>query len=200
MKKQLPNQLHSRISSIISRHHAQLLWHSSASTAVCSRVSECITELLSSFTDPAFSWNAKIAFIIPREPNIETTGDASHRGGGGHSVVFEFWFDLIWSDEVVYRTKKLPPSDPRYIHINCLEFVVVIIQLIATIVLFRDSTPGELAKQFPNGVPKFPILKSWTDNTPSKGWANKVTAKSRRGQYLLGLYAELLRLYDVGVN
>ena len=101
---------------------------------------------------------------------------------------------------MIHRAKQLKPSDPRYIHINCLEFAVVILQLAATIVLFQDAAPGALAQHFPNGVPAYPILLSWTDNTASKGWANKVTTRSKRGQYLLGIYAKLLHLHDVGIN
>jgi hypothetical protein len=109
-----------------------------------------------------------------------------------------FWFEVGWSDEVKYRL-VLPPSDPGYIQINVLEFLVVILQLAATIVFFQ--TPVEILRTyFPDGIPSLPVLLSWTDSTASKSWANKVSTGSIRGQYLLLIYAELLRLYDIGVN
>jgi hypothetical protein len=172
------------------------LWGSKTQTAVTHTVKGCISDLLHSFTE--FSWSAKIPFIIPRDPNVSTTGDASELGGGGFSTIMQFWFEVGWSDEVKSRL-VLPPSDPGYIQINCLEFLVVVLQLVATIVFFQQ--PTEILKlYFPNGIPVLPVLLTWTDSTTSKGWANKVSAGSTRGQYLLTIFAELLRLFDLGIN
>jgi hypothetical protein len=196
LRKILPGKLHHRILSLVSREHATLLWGSKTNTAITPVLRGCIQELLYSFSN--FSWTAKIPFIIPRDPSVTTTGDASEIGGGGFSSSMQFWFDVWWSDEVKYRL-TLPASDARYIQINCLEFIVVILQLAATIVFFQ--TPIEVLRAFfPDGIPSMPILLAWTDNTASMAWANKVSTGSIRGQYLLTIYAELLRLFDVGVN
>jgi hypothetical protein len=192
----LPGKLKNRVLSLVSLAHAKLLWGSTTHTAITSTVQGCIADLLHSFSN--FSWCAKIPFIIRRDPNVSTTGDASELGGGGFSTAMRFWFEVGWSDEVKYRV-ALPSTDPGYVQINCLEFLVVILQLAATIVLFQTPR-DQLALLFPDGIPVFPVLLAWTDSTASKAWANKVSTGSIRGQYLLTIYAELLRLYDVGVN
>jgi hypothetical protein len=133
-RKILPGHLHKRVLSLVSLAHAKLLWGSKTHTAVSQTVKGCVTDLLSSFQD--FDWSAKIPFIIPRVPNVSTTGDASEIGGGGFSTIMRFWFDVWWSDEVKYRL-VLASSDPGHIQINCLEFLVVILQLAATIVFFQ---------------------------------------------------------------
>jgi hypothetical protein len=61
--------------------------------------------------------------------------------------------------------------------------------------------PPALAMEvFPNGVPLQPVALIWTDNTAAKAWANKVSSTSIAGQNLLGIYAALLKNFQVGVQ
>ena len=89
-----------------------------------------------------------------------------------------FWFAINWSTDIRRRV-KLNSRHPDYIHINCLEFLIVVLQLAAAITRLEDqpraSLPPALLAQFPAGFPHIPTLLTWTDNTPSKKWANKVT-------------------------
>ena len=87
-------------------------------------------------------------------------------------------------------------------HINCLEFVVLILQLAAAITRLEDESPTQqtLRDSFPNGIPDIPTILMWTDNTPSKKWANKVSTASPKGQHLIRVYAELLRRCKLGTN
>ena len=82
----------------------------------------------------------------------------------------------------------------QLVGVSCGDF-----QLAATIVFFQMHTDS-LATFPPDGIPVMPVLLAWTDNTASKAWANRVSTSSTRGQYLVTIYAELLRLHDVGVN
>ena len=71
------------------------------------------------------------------------------------------------------------------IHINILEFIVVLLQLAAAIVKY-ETQPAETSMQ--------PLSKLLirTDNSPSRNWAHKVSAKSERGQLFVSLYAHLI--------
>jgi hypothetical protein len=94
----------------------------------------------------------------------------------------------------------LPTTSPDFIHINMLEFVIVILVLAALIVAFQTLTPDELAAWFPNGLPAIPVVRERCDNTSAVSWANKVTTSSPQGQKLLGIYSELLRSYYLSLR
>ena len=86
------------------------------------------------------------------------------------------------------------PSAPGYVHINAfLEFIVVILQLAAAIVRFEGVMPGDITPYFPGGQPTIPVWLGETDNTVSRSWEARATAKSSQGQSLVSVYAELLR-------
>jgi hypothetical protein len=149
---------------------------------------------LTAFCDPTFSWVAKIPLIVPRIPHAQSIGDASFLGGGAHCEKMQFWFDLIWSPQI-----KKAIAD-KLVHINSLEFIVVIVQFAAMITRFAEMTLEQQQVWFPNGRPKFPVGHCLTDNWTSMSWARRVTSKSLQGQHLIGIFAELLRLFDVGLN
>jgi hypothetical protein len=88
----------------------------------------------------------------------------------------------------VYEGLEKPRSDPGFVHINSLEFIVLVLQVVAALVAFTDPT-------FPNWAshPSFPVLLAFTDNTSAKAWTNKRNTKSQVGQNLLRFYAALLR-------
>ena len=54
-------------------------------------------------------------------------------------------------------------------------------------------TPAEEARVFPNGRPHIPVWLGWIDNTVTKHWENRATARTNQGQQLLGIYSEMLR-------
>ena len=81
-----------------------------------------------------------------------------------------------------------------------MEFAVVVIQFAAFIVRMGTLSDEELDALYPNGCPKMPVLLCLTDNNTAKSWAHRVTTKSVRGQQLIGIYAQLLRLHKFGIN
>lgn len=151
-------------------------------------------------SEPAlFPLESPIGFIIPRSPHSTSIGDASEWGGGAYCTELEYWFDLVWTPETRRRI-KLKPSDPGYLHINCLEFLLMILQLIANVVRYQSLTPEQAHRFFPSGVPALPVLRCRTDNTSAMAWANRVTAKTPEAQRLVALYSQVLRLLTVGLN
>jgi hypothetical protein len=145
-------------------------------------------------------WEAKIGFIIPRVPHFDSAGDASQFAGGGYSRTLQFWFQVRWSDRVVHCATRLHPSQVGFLHINMLEFFVLILEVAATIQFLHDLTPEEELQFFPNGRPVCPLLFAKADNTSGLAWLNKATSTTPQGQLLIPVYSALLRLEEVGVN
>jgi hypothetical protein len=81
-----------------------------------------------------------------------------------------------------------------------LEFIVVILQLIAAVIRLASLSASDRHAVFPDGLPTMPVLLCLTDNSSAKAWANRVTTKSPQGQHLIGIYAEILRTYNIGLN
>ena len=201
--KELPRHLWNRLDSLVARDIATVIWHTQSPIPMTEPVLRELQYLSDYLAQPTNQWSISIGHLIPRDPTFASEGDASHLAGGALSPSLWFWFAVNWSADIRRRV-KLNSRNPDYIHINCLEFLVVVLQLAAAITRLEDqpwaSLPPALHAQFPTGFPHIPTLLTWTDNTPSKKWANKVTTASPRGQYLVQVYAELLRRCNIGTN
>jgi hypothetical protein len=149
--------------------------------------------------DASQPWSISIGHLIPCSLTSISLGDASQVAGGAYCEPLCFWFDIMWS-AYVRDALHLHHKHPRHLHINCLEFVIIILQLAAVITLFESSLPPEVLANFPNGVPSIPNHLALTDNMSSKAWANKVCTSSVRGQMLLSIYAALLCRTYIGFN
>jgi hypothetical protein len=122
-----------------------------------------------------------------------SAGDASQVAGGAITEELKFWFDVCWTEQV-WRGCKLPPSDPDFIHINALEFVVVLIQLAACITALETDYAKSICG---DTLPQIPHLWVWTDNESSKSWANRLTTASPKAQSLLGILSRLLQRNNI---
>lgn len=193
-KYQLPKNLERRLAPLIARDKAMLLWHSRAVFNIPLNVTHVLTRIQASLRDTSVKWEKSIAHWIPRDPTFISAGDASQIAGGGISVELQFWFDVYWSDSVRHGC-QLPPMAPGYIHINSLEFIVVLIQLAASIVALEV---GHAQSIYKGTIPDIPLLSTWTDNTASKSWSNRVTTSSRTAQPLVGILSNLLRRNNIG--
>jgi hypothetical protein len=67
-------------------------------------------------------------------------GDASPVAGGAYCEPLSFWFDIMSSD-FMRDALHLHHKHPRHGHINCLEFVVIMPQLAAVILLWSPLYP-----------------------------------------------------------
>ena len=87
----------------------------------------------------------------------------------------------------------LKPNQPGFVHINSLEFIVIILQLAAIKVRWEGIRNGTDSHHTLDLVPNVLSWLGETDNSVSKSWENRVTARTSSGQGLVGVYAELLR-------
>ena len=193
---QLPKHLHSRIDSMIARDMAALLWSTKSKIAVTATVRDELTYLHSLLANPNYKWEMQIGHVIPRDPQFTSTGDACLTGGGAYCHELEFWFDVAWS------TRTTNAIDEGAIHINMVEFVVVILQLAATIAVVEEQERQQpaTASESQTKIPKLAKLLIQTDNSPSQNWAHKVSSKSDNGQQLVRTYAALLNRTSLAVH
>ncbi|CAJ1957373.1 unnamed protein product [Cylindrotheca closterium] len=101
------------------------------------------------------TWEICIPQMIPRDPHFMSYGDASFLGGGAYSDELLFWFRTVWSPDIVAGI-KLKASNPNYVHINSLEFLVAFLQEVATVVRFEGTSHAH--PQIPKRI--FPIPSS----------------------------------------
>ena len=190
----LPANLLGRIDVLLSRDKAQLLWSTRQHFPITADIRESLDYLLHYVTSSDSPWEVPLGLIVPREPHFASRGDASHVGGGAYSPELRFWLEIAWSKPIIKGATRIKPGNPGYIHINTLEFIVLILQLAAINVRLESTSPDVLKSFFPQGVvPNIPVWFGETDNTASKSWENRATASSRQAQGLVAVYAELLR-------
>ena len=199
IRTQLPPALLDRLSTLIARDKAALLWSSRTKLVITQSIRAALTTIHGVMADATVRLAQHIGFIIPRNPVAESRGDASGLGGGAYCEQLAYWFDITWSERV-RRGITLPSSAPGFVHINSTKFVVVLLQLVAFTVRLETLAIDRRAILLPAGIPTHPILLCFTDNTPAEAWANKVTSKSLQGQPLIGVLAALLRARPIGLN
>ena len=191
--RQLPVTLLHRLDSLIARDRAQLLWSTRQRFSVDSTMLEAVRHLLAYVESTTSPWEVPLGMIIPREPHFWSRGDASLVGGGAYCPGLCFWFDVIWSPQVVRGVRRTKPGESGYVHINALEFVVIILQLAAITTRLATASAQQILTYFPHGRPDIPVWLGETDNTVAKSWENRATASTSQGQGLVSVYAELLR-------
>ena len=195
----LPGPLLDRVASLIAVDKAKFLWSTKQSFSVTQRGREAIRYIHHYVVSSSTPWEVPIGMIIPRDYHFESRGDASLTGGGAYCPRLGFWFEVVWSPRVRAGT-RLSSSDPGYVHINTLEFVVIILQLAAIHTRLQMYRADELPSPFVDGIPHIPVWRCRTDNLVSKSWESKVTARTCHGQSLLGVYGELLRVASIKVE
>ena len=175
----LPENLHGRLESLTSREMAALLWKSNTLISLSEAVLFELHQLYSHLADTNRPGSISIAHIIPRDAQFTSLGDACGTGGGAFCHKLQYWFDIVWTPAT--RSAFLAGD----IHINILEFIVVIIQLVACIT--RAEQSGN-----PFRIQPLSKVLIRTDNSPTRNWAHKASAKSERGQLLVSVYTALL--------
>ena len=196
-KRQLPGNLLDRMTHLISGERARLLWSTRQKFTVDPGTRACVANLHRYVTTTGDPWNVPLGMIVPREPHFWSRGDASLLGGGAYCPGLHFWFDISWSPMTCHGIRNVKPSSPDFVHINALEFIVVILQLAAIQVRLITMTPSQEQLFFPHGRPQIPVWFGETDNTVSCSWENRASARTSQGQGLVGVYAELLRTSHV---
>ena len=194
----LPPKLEGRIDTLISREKARLIWHTRQRFAINDEVRLAlwhITRLANASENP---WETHLGLIIPRVPHFWSRGDASHQGGGAYCPGLRFWFDIQWGPSVVRGATRAKPTDPGFVHINTLEFLTLVLQFVAVKVRFQSSKPEDLVSYLERTtIPSIPVWLGETDNTTSKSWENRATARTPQGQGIVAVYSELLRTTQI---
>jgi hypothetical protein len=194
---QLPQSVIARLESLVSREIAQDLWNWKQSIPKTANLHRELLAIQQSLRTE--HWEIFIPQMIPRDPHFHSVGDASQLAGGALSHSLNYWFVIFWSGRIRAGV-KLSPKHKNYIHINCLEFLVVLLQVVAAVVRFESELSDAMAPLHPNGFPAFPVLQSETDNTATKKWTNRVTTTSSRAHWLVSLYGQLLQRSRVTVE
>lgn len=188
--KDLPKHLEKRTASLIASAQAKLLWNSRCRYQMTPAIAAEVKRIYDYLSDFSLPWEINIGHFIPRIENSDSHGDASWEGSGAFSITLFYWYTLRWSPETLRRI-HLHAKHPDYIHINCLEFLTVLLQLAA--LMTRLDNP-----RYSSRLPAIPLHKCWTDNIPSKSWANKVSSTSIGGQRLVGLLGQMLARTQAG--
>lgn len=197
LKGELPAHLHKRVETLIAVEFAQLLYKSRANIKTSPRVRDELQRILHMLQDETYRWEMSIAHIVPRSPHFVPTGDSSELAGGAHCKELECWYTALWSDRL-RQAIALPPKHPAAVHINILEYIVVILELAMAIVCLEDE--AHMLHLFPDGnAPKMPVLMIKSDNMVSVNWTNNISAKSERGQMFVHIYAEMLERTNAAV-
>ena len=200
LKARLPPNLAKRFHSIFACKLAAALWKDSTPIPIDGPIRQQLQALhayLSDFNNP---WEQSIAHYIDRDPNFVTTGDASLRGTGAFSPGLHAW-TIIDLTPALQACTTLNPKHPSFVHINELEFVIVIIQVAMAIARFEaDSLHRAIRYSFPDGVPEIPLLQIFSDNTTAISWAEKISSKSTKGQTLVRIWAALLQRSNIGIS
>jgi hypothetical protein len=156
-----------------------------------------VGHLLSYVESTDTPWEVPLGMIVPRDPHFWSQGDASLLVGGVYCPGLRFWFDIGWSAKVLHGVHQVKPSSPDFVHINALEFIVIILQLAAIKTRLATMTTKEESIYFPLSRPNIPMWLGETDNTVSKSWETRATARTSQGQGLVSIYAELLRTSSI---
>jgi len=195
LRRQLPASLANRLHSILARDKAQLLWSTKQRHAVTAEIRASLEHLLAYTTDTTNPWGVPLGLIIPRDYHLSSHGDASFAGGGAYCSTFRFWFDIAWSPRTIKGATRTKTSSDEFVHINSLEFIVVILQLAVVLTRLEDCDAGisDPAVYFPAGIPDIPVWLVESDNMVSVIWEQTTTSASLQGQGLVSVYAKLLR-------
>jgi hypothetical protein len=181
----LPRSALHRTSSLVAQEIARALWSEKIKIGNTAEVLANIRLLRDFLANPANKWEEPIAHIVHRAPHATSVGDASQLGGGAHCERLQFWFDVTWSEPV-----RKAMAD-QTIDINCLEFIVVILQFAAAIERFKSLPPAVQQQLFPDGTAsQFPILLVKTDNTSAATWARKLSTSTAKNGHQLILNGE----------
>lgn len=142
-------------------------------------------------TDDTVELSSHLGALVPRTPEWDAAGDACKSSGGGWSTSLRFWWYWHFPSDVEARARLPSATSKGFICINCLETVVIIINLAAAIVVC--ATDG-LDTSY------IPILLNYCDNTSACSWVTKRCRGGLIGRALGRLFMGLLLSTDIGIQ
>jgi hypothetical protein len=160
--------------SLVAKEQAALLWNTQQKIPASEKIKAPLRRILFYVQFNENPWTEKIGKIIPRAVHILSRGDADQtQGGGAYCARLYFWFDIEWPLEVFKGANECKPADAGYVHINCLEFIIVLLQIAAVIEWLRSAPQTQIEAWFPNSLPDIPVLQVDTDNSTTEAWGKQ---------------------------
>ncbi len=82
-----------------------------------------------------------VAHLIPQIPVASIVGDSSLLSCGGYLTTLKFWWHFLFPLKVITRTllHLKDNSDKSFILINCLEYVTIILNYCASLIVFATQ-------------------------------------------------------------
>jgi hypothetical protein len=113
--------------------------------------------------DSGIKIETPIVHLIPRIPTASIIGNSLLLACSGYSITLKFWWHLSFPKNVVKQTLLYlkDNSDKSFIFINCLEYVTIIVNYCASLVVFATWEV--------NNDPH-PVILCITDNTSALNW------------------------------
>ena len=123
--------------------------------------------------------------------------DSCNEGTGGFCQSLTFYWYLHWPEDIYHCTSTFNDKgdSSTYISINMLEYLAMIIGLVATILAWEALPPSQCLATL--------IILLWTDNTTAHSWTHKMAGLSHshpQGHALACLFAHLLMFSMVGIK
>jgi hypothetical protein len=120
-------------------------------------------------------------------------GDSLLVACGGYLITLKFWWHLSFPKEVVKKTllHLKDNSDKRFISINCLEYVTIILNYCGSLVTFATCKVND---------DLHPVVLCVVDNSSPLNWTLHTSKKSIIGRALARFFCGLLISSNVGVN
>jgi hypothetical protein len=143
--------------------------------------------------DSGIKFGTSIAHLIPRISTALIIGDISLLACGVYSITLKFWWHLSFPKEVVKRTclHLKNNSVKSFISINCLEFVTIILNYCASLVVFATWEVIDDPRS---------VVLYVTNNTSPLNWTLHTSKKSILGRALARFFCGLLIGSNFGIN
>jgi hypothetical protein len=152
---------------------------------------EFITQALR--PDSGILFESPLAHIITREPMAKMYGDSSLKACGGYCISLEFWWHIEFSSDIKQRTLLhcSDGKDKRFVSINVLEYITVIINYCAT---WTALAEGDYTDD------PHPVILSVTDNTSALNWTLHTAKSSLIGRALARFFCGIMMDSPLGIN
>ncbi len=150
--------------------------------------SEYIRRILA---DTKISLHTPIATIVPRNYKHTMWADSCKQSGDGWSTNLKFWWYLEYPAEVVERATLANNKGGKYISINVLKMVCMIVNYtVAIYVCWHDGID----------LSHFPTILNWCNNTSACSWINTHCKESLIGCALGRVFFGMIMGSTLGLN
>ena len=176
---------------------AKKIWHSKTQHYITKQLGIELTNLRKLFFNENYTFSTPISYLIERTPDFFAQGDACLDGAGGFSLDLQFWWFFPWPQSVLKLTFKYFPTSIRvdknkFISINLLEYLTIILCYAGAIQALRDSTNKVL--------PQYPLLGLDSDNTSAVAWTKKAVLSNDIGKGLAQFFCQMLSTNELGLH